>query len=61
MKTKHRPRAKIWFSHLEIPANATATMLGSKEKLECEKVGEGIMVNIPESLQKNPPCRGMGD
>jgi hypothetical protein len=32
-------------------------MLGSKEKLTWEKIGEGIIVNIPESLQEAPPCK----
>lgn len=51
------PPSKIWFSKLNIRAGAKATMLGSKEKLTWEKVGEGIVVNIPESLQKAPPCK----
>jgi alpha-L-fucosidase len=51
------PPARIWFSRLNISAGAKATMLGSKEKLEIEEVSDGIVVNIPESLQKNPPCK----
>jgi len=50
------PPSKIWFSSLIIPENATAKMLGSDENLEWEKVGNGVMVNIPGSLQKKPPC-----
>ena len=50
------PPAKIWFSSLKAPEGAKAQMTGSKEMLDWEKVGNGIIVNIPESLQKNPPC-----
>jgi alpha-L-fucosidase len=51
-----RPPSKIWFSTLQIPDGAKATMLGSEESLVWEKIGSGVMVSIPESLQKNPPC-----
>lgn len=32
------------------------SMLGSKEKLKLEKIGNDLIIKIPESLQKNPPC-----
>jgi len=51
------PPAKIWISTLEVPENIQVNMLGSKEKLTWEKTGSGIIVNIPESLQKTPPCQ----
>jgi alpha-L-fucosidase len=51
------PPAKVWFSRLEIPENATVSMLGTREKLSYEKIADGILVNIPESLQKDPPCK----
>jgi alpha-L-fucosidase len=50
------PPPKIWFSSLEIPTGAKAVMLGTKESIAWEKVGSGIVVNVPESLQKKPPC-----
>ncbi len=31
-------------------------MLGSKEKLKLEKIGNDFTIKIPETLQKNPPC-----
>jgi hypothetical protein len=31
-------------------------MLGVEGELEWEKVGKGFLVNIPDSIQKNPPC-----
>lgn len=49
------PPSRIWFSSLEVPSDATAMMLGSNEILQWEKVGNGIMVKVPESLQHNPP------
>jgi len=51
------PPAKIWISTLEVLENIQVNMLGSKEKLTWEKTGSGIIVNIPESLQKTPPCQ----
>ena len=40
------------------PANNTEIfMLGIAEKLNWEKVGDGFVVEIPEALQKNPPCK----
>ena len=50
------PPSSIWFSSLEIPSDATAVMLGTDVILEWEKVGSGIMVKVPESLQHKPPC-----
>jgi len=50
------PPAKIWFSTLDMPAGATARMLGSRESLSWEKVANGVIIHIPESLQKKPPC-----
>jgi len=51
------PPPKIWLSKLNVPDMATATLLGSGEKLEYERVSEGIVVHIPASLQKDPPCQ----
>ena len=51
------PPAWIWFSNISVPENPKVEMLGSKESLAWEKVGEGIVVNIPESLQEAPPCK----
>ena len=50
------PPSKIWFSELELPVDAEAIMLGTKEKLAWERVGSGVMVNIPEALRTKPPC-----
>jgi alpha-L-fucosidase len=51
------PPEKVWISTLEVPENMQVGMLGSKEKLTWEKVGSGLIVNIPESVQKKPPCK----
>jgi alpha-L-fucosidase len=51
------PPSKIWFSSLVIPDGAKASMPGARESLQWEKAGSGVVVNIPESLQKNPPCK----
>ncbi len=52
-----RPPQKIWFSVLDVPETAQAMMLGSDMLLGWQKVGDGVMVDIPESLRKDPPCR----
>ncbi|MEW6194008.1 MAG: alpha-L-fucosidase C-terminal domain-containing protein [Bacteroidota bacterium] len=33
------------------------TFLGSNEKLTIEKTGSDLIINIPKTIQKNPPCR----
>lgn len=32
------------------------TLLGTNQELSWEKVGNGFVVNIPEKIQKKPPC-----
>lgn len=51
------PPSKIWFSTLDVKENAEAVMLGTKIKLEWEKVGNGVVITIPENLQQKPPCK----
>jgi len=51
------PPSKIWLSKIQPVEGAKLNMLGAKEELKWEKVGKGFLVNIPESVQKNPPCR----
>jgi len=50
------PPSKIWFTDIEIPVNATARMLGTDTPLAVEQVAGGILMNIPASIQENPPC-----
>jgi alpha-L-fucosidase len=50
------PPSKIWFSSLSVPEEAKATVLGTSEILEWQRVGNGILIDIPETLQKDPPC-----
>lgn len=52
-----QPPSKIWMSNFQPNANAQLTMLGTNELLRWEKVGKGFLVHIPESIQKDPPCR----
>jgi alpha-L-fucosidase len=46
----------IWLSTILPKENATVSLLGSKSKLKWERVGNGFVVTIPESVRKNPPC-----
>jgi alpha-L-fucosidase len=47
---------KIWMSSVCPDEGSDIHLLGSKEKLNWHKVGEGFYVEIPESIRKNPPC-----
>ncbi len=50
--------AAIIVNGLDVPAGARVTMLGSKIRLNWkEEQGTGFRISIPDSLQKNPPCR----
>jgi len=51
------PPSKIWLSSIAPARDADISMLGNGEKLEWEQVGNGLLVHIPDSIQKNPPCR----
>ena len=51
------PPSKIWMTHYQPEKNAQIMMLGSKMQLEWEAVGKGFVVNIPELLRKNAPCK----
>ncbi len=48
--------SKIWLSSIKLNKNDTLSLLGTNRKLNWEKVGNGFMVEIPENLQKSPPC-----
>ena len=48
--------SKIWFSQLDLPKSATIQLLGTDEKLEWEKVGNGFVTHIPKRFQEQPPC-----
>ncbi|MBC8185287.1 alpha-L-fucosidase [candidate division KSB1 bacterium] len=50
------PPSKIWLSSIQPEKGVELTMLGVKGTLNWEPVGNGFFVEIPESVQKNPPC-----
>jgi alpha-L-fucosidase len=51
------PPSKIWLSTIQPANDAKLSLLGVEEELQWEKVGKGFLVNIPESVRKNSPCR----
>jgi len=51
------PPSKIWLSSMQPAAGAKISILGAEGNLRWEKVGKGFMAEIPEAVQKNPPCR----
>ena len=50
------PPSKISISSFQPKDGAEITMLGVKEVLKWRKTDNGFEVEIPESLQKNPPA-----
>lgn len=50
------PPAKISLSSIRPDEKAKLTLLGVDEELKWERVGKGFMVEIPDQIQKNPPC-----
>jgi len=51
------PPPMVWISSVRIPQNAIITMLGSDLTLPWVSIGKNILIEIPESLQKKPPCK----
>lgn len=51
-----QPPSKIWLSTIQPADGAKLSFLGFDGELNWENVGKGFLVNIPESVQKNPPC-----
>ncbi len=49
--------SKIWLSTFTPVKGVSITMLGKREKLEWEQIGNGFIVTIPEKWRKNPPCK----
>ena len=56
-KDENNPPSKLWFSSIQPAKDAKITMLGTKVKLRWEKVGKGMLIHIPESIQKEAPCQ----
>ncbi|MCF8373287.1 MAG: hypothetical protein K9H64_16830 [Bacteroidales bacterium] len=48
--------SKIFLSSISPADDAKMTLLGTNQELSWEKVGNGFVVNIPEKIQKKPPC-----
>jgi len=48
--------SKIWLSSICPDKKATVTLLGADYPLKWKKVGNGFVVDIPEKIQKAPPC-----
>jgi alpha-L-fucosidase len=50
------PPSKMILSSIQPENGAVVTMLGYKHPLHWEKVGKGILIEIPEEMINNPPC-----
>jgi alpha-L-fucosidase len=49
--------SKIWLSSVQPEKNAKVILLGTGKELNWEKAGNGFIIDIPEKLRKNPPCK----
>ncbi len=56
-KDERFPPTKIWLSTIQPSEEAKVSMLGVEDEIKWERVGKGFVASIPESVQKNPPCR----
>ena len=54
---EHILPSKIWLSRPQPTDDAVITMLGVSGGLRWEKVAKGFLVEIPETIQNNPPCQ----
>ena len=50
------PPSKIMLTSIQPSVGAEVTMLGYTQKLKWEKVGKGVLIDIPEEIINNPPC-----
>ncbi|NOZ62021.1 MAG: alpha-L-fucosidase [Calditrichaeota bacterium] len=50
------PPARIHIKNIHPADKAAIFLLGVREKLTWKKVGTGFVVEIPQSIRKNPPC-----
>ncbi|MDZ7262318.1 MAG: alpha-L-fucosidase, partial [candidate division KSB1 bacterium] len=50
------PPAKIWLNRLQPASRAQVTMLGVPGKLSWQEVGNGVLIDIPQKAQHQPPC-----
>lgn len=55
-ENEQSPPSKIWVSSFAPDDDAKISMLGIEGTLEWEKVGNGFLVTVPDSVQENPPC-----
>ncbi|MDN5204785.1 alpha-L-fucosidase [Fulvivirgaceae bacterium BMA10] len=51
------PPAKIWLTHITPAKGASVTMLGAPGRLKWQKIGNGVLIEIPEKLRKSPPAQ----
>ncbi len=51
------PPAKLMIYAMAPKAGSEVRMLGVREPVRWENVGKGVLLTLPESAVKNPPCR----
>jgi len=51
------PPTKILLSSIQPGTGTIVTMLGHDHSLKWENIGKGILIEVPEEVVKNPPCR----
>jgi alpha-L-fucosidase len=56
-ENEKKPPSRIRLTSLKPVVCTKAAMLGEEGELHCEIGDTGVVVHIPESIQKHPPCR----
>ncbi|MCK4344088.1 MAG: alpha-L-fucosidase [Bacteroidales bacterium] len=54
---EHNPPGKILLETIQPDDGTEVFMLGYNKPLQWEKVGKGVLIEVPEAMVQNPPCQ----
>ncbi len=54
---EHYPPGKILLETIQPDDGTEVFMLGYNKPLQWEKVGKGVLIEVPEAMVQNPPCQ----
>ena len=56
-QNENKPPNKIFLETVQPAANGKVYMLGYSKPLKWEKVGKGVLIDVPKVMIDNPPCQ----
>ncbi len=56
-KDEKAPPNKIYLETIQPAANGKVYMLGYNKPLKWEKIGKGVLIDVPLAVRQNPPCQ----